>query len=1133
MASLAAALSAAAASAAAAPQLTLLWCTGAPSQQFFYNATNGTIQLASTPGTCIDALAYGTTPGTALYTAPCHTDDHVSGHGNQEFAGAPGSSLATAAPLVMRMSGLAVAPSGSAAVPGALVSLGAATGAAAFYLNSSSPASPGPLVHGPSGLCLDAGGGPGGGGQPLTPVALMPCAADGSGLELPQLFTLAGGSLAGAAPTPYNATLCVTAGGNGADGVTATLGAPCPPAGVPLPASQTFVLNATSGQIVAGVGGGSTWVLAAVSSAAPWPGGAVYYGGQPVTLARAAGGGPAADAAFTAQAAPGGASRLVHAASGLCLHSGPLPNSHGCLDPSVRGLPFCNPSLPLASRVGDLLGRLSVAEKVALTGSGDWPSGDACDTIDPGVPRLGVPPLQWLVETNSMAASQCYGATCATAFPAALNLAASFNRSLWASKGSVIGDEMRALNNLGWHRGDNQAGTMVSLSGQGPDINHPRDPRNGRIGELPSEDPALTGAYAVEVVRAMQAPDPSTGGLLKMTASLKHYAGYSMETGRFGSVGNFSVYDLWDTYLPPFEAGYVGGGAAGSMCAYISLSVGGPGGPPYVPACANPWLLTDVVRGYWGRPDAYYISDCGAVENMYTQNHYAKNATVAAADALNAGLDLNSELILPQQLGAALALGLTTEATLDAAVGRTLAWRFRTGLLDPIEGQAYMTYGLERFGTPGHRAAAMEGAAQGLVLVKNERGALPLRAGASLAVVGPTGASTAALAGDWYGDSLCPGNSPGPAKSGTGCLPTLAAALAAANAGGTTASVTGVTISGNDTSWGEALAAVAAADAVVLALGTDPSVAGEGTDRADSGLPGVQAAFAAAVMAAAGPSKPVVLVLVSDFPVAFDSLAGPGPGSPPAVVLAYAPVFGAPAVAAALYGANRWGRSVLTHYPHAYQASVALNDFRVATGQAAGAPPSAPAHFPGRSYRYYDGSAGAPLVRFGQGLTYATTALACTGGWAPGGGPPGPSGSLDINCTLTPTAGPAGDQVLMVFHRPGDDVVARIGGAHPVPLASLRDFGRAALPAAGGGGGVPFTWSLPAATALALTDGTGASVLYAGTHYLDVWDGGANNVTIAVELPFPAAQRGGSGSGDDDAATASFAWVLRRPPPPR
>ena len=317
---------------------------------------------------------------------------------------------------------------------------------------------------------------------------------------------------------------------------------------------------------------------------------------------------------------------------------------------------------------------------------------------------------------------------------------------------------------------------------------------------------------------------------------------------------------------------------------------------------------------------------------------------------------------------------------------------------------------------------------------------------------------------------------------GFACVPTLSAALAAANAGGSLTTIAGVSVHGNDSSWGAAIAAVAAADTVLLALGTDETCAGEGTDLGDIGLPGVQSQFGLAVLAAAAAAaKPVVLLLVSAFPTAFDELAAAGPA---AVVLVYAPTFGAPAVAAQLLGdTNRWGRAVMTVYPHAYQNAVSLFDFGIAPG----------ADNPGRTYRYYDGSSGAPLVRFGEGISYSQFETACAGAIDPA------SGVIGVQCNISNAAGsPDGDQVLLVFHRASADVIARIGAAHPVPLASLVAFDRFSLPA---GGAATAAFSLRASESLALVDASGASVLYQGLHYLDVWDGGAFNATIAIEVP--------------------------------
>lgn len=301
-------------------------------------------------------------------------------------------------------------------------------------------------------------------------------------------FTLVPGALAQVALTVNDGLrLCVTAvNASIARGGLQLAMAPC--ASGALPPAQGFSLSA-GGALQSALAGGLVGAPAA-APAGPW------WLGQPVFLA------PAGTAASSWSVTASG--RLMHGASGLCLDAGPLPSAHGCLDPSVRALPFCDAAQPVAARVADLLSRLTLQEKIGLTGSG--PYSDTCDLTDGGVPRLDVPPMMWLVETNSMIASQCYGATCATAFPSALNLAASFNRSVWAAKGAVMGTEMRALNNLGWHRADTQSGTHIGLNGFGPDINNPRDPRNGRAGELAGEDPYTIGERGGGALRLAVSP---------------------------------------------------------------------------------------------------------------------------------------------------------------------------------------------------------------------------------------------------------------------------------------------------------------------------------------------------------------------------------------------------------------------------------------------------------------------------------------------------------------------------------------------------------------------------------------------------------------------------------------------------
>ena len=206
------------------------------------------------------------------------------------------------------------------------------------------------------------------------------------------------------------------------------------------------------------------------------------------------------------------------------------PSYFACAPHSAgASLPFCNTSLSIDERVDDFIGRLSLEEKVALIGP-DPSLGSTCNDHTAGVARLGVPQWMWLVETNTGDNSACYAQDrCASTFPGPMAMGASFNRSSWRLKGSVLGSEIRAFNNLGWHRDTRgEVRDLIGLTGFGPNINIARDPRFGRSSELPGEDPTLSGVYATEMVQGMQEEDAH--GYPKMLAFLKHFTAYS--TGR-------------------------------------------------------------------------------------------------------------------------------------------------------------------------------------------------------------------------------------------------------------------------------------------------------------------------------------------------------------------------------------------------------------------------------------------------------------------------------------------------------------------------------------------------------------------------------------------------------------------------
>jgi hypothetical protein len=255
-----------------------------------------------------------------------------------------------------------------------------------------------------------------------------------------------------------------------------------------------------------------------------------------------------------------------------------LPNGHawGCLPGNISASkPFCDASRPIAERVANLVSLLTLDEKIGFLSADNHTHVDACNMMSSGCIRLGVPPYMHLVETNTAVASTCLGPNkCSTNYPGPPGLGASFNRSLWRAKGHAMGEEMRAFNNLRWYRATGDAPhSLIGLNGYGPNLNIARDPRYGRISEVPGEDPFLTGTCrcrnsscvppaapaislppcsacilillrisgwffcidAVEMVRGGQGNDAYESGksqFLKMTLGLKHYALYTVETPR-------------------------------------------------------------------------------------------------------------------------------------------------------------------------------------------------------------------------------------------------------------------------------------------------------------------------------------------------------------------------------------------------------------------------------------------------------------------------------------------------------------------------------------------------------------------------------------------------------------------------
>ena len=256
------------------------------------------------------------------------------------------------------------------------------------------------------------------------------------------------------------------------------------------------------------------------------------------------------------------------------------------------------------------------------------------------------------------------------------------------------------------------------------------------------------------------------------------------------------------------------------------------------PTCADSWLLQTIARDAWGF-DGYIVSDCAAVSNVVAPHHYVQTAAEAAAVTLRAGMDIACATFMSRHGMAAYRQGLIDEALIDARLASLFRVRMRLGHFDPPG--PLQAIAPNAVCTAAAQALARQGSAQGAALFKNEARALPLKPSRlrTIAVVGPNALLSKAMAG-YYGPSLVCG----------GHFPTLVDAIAAAvPAHVSIRHAAGVpSVLSADTSGVAAAAALAAdADATVLALGTDLSVARENRDAVNLTLSAGQLALAHSV----------------------------------------------------------------------------------------------------------------------------------------------------------------------------------------------------------------------------------------------------------------------------------------------
>ncbi len=374
----------------------------------------------------------------------------------------------------------------------------------------------------------------------------------------------------------------------------------------------------------------------------------------------------------------------------------------------------------------------------------------------PAIPRLKIPAYNWWTESLHGA----FGPGATTNFPQPVGLAASFNDKLMQDVASSISTEVSAVYAL-----ERVKPTFNKIGGAlntwSPNINIFRDPRWGRGQETYGEDPFLTAQLGKAYVTGMQGQSPDVP---KVIASPKHFAVHSgPESTRHHVDVWVSMQDLEDTYLPAFRATIVDAKAGSIMCAYNRING--------EPACASNLLMVQTLRKDW-KFDGYVVSDCDAVTDIHAQHKYAVDAPAGAAAALKAGMDnecngatLSNTPGLGERYKQALARGYISQADIDTALVRLFSARFRNGDLPGLMPQERSFPAADAINAAPHRQLALRSAIESLVLLKND-GALPLKAGTRIAVVGPLADARRVMRGNY-------------SSAGTGPTATIAEALRA------------------------------------------------------------------------------------------------------------------------------------------------------------------------------------------------------------------------------------------------------------------------------------------------------------------------------------------------------------------
>lgn len=685
-----------------------------------------------------------------------------------------------------------------------------------------------------------------------------------------------------------------------------------------------------------------------------------------------------------------------------------------CSIPAVaqQGPVFRDPSQPMVTRVNDLLKQLTDTEKVSLLGY-----------QSKAVDRLSIPAYNWWNEALHGVAR----AGEATMFPQAIGMAATFNDQLVRQAGDYISTEARAKYNLSAGVGRPQQ--YMGLTFWSPNINIFRDPRWGRGQETYGEDPFLTATMGAAFINGIQGEGTP---YLKASACAKHFAVHSgPEANRHTFDAIVDEKDLRETYLYAFKK-LVNAHVESIMCAYNRVNG--------EPCCSGPTLLHHILKDEW-KFKGHVVTDCGALDDIFARHKVLDGPVATAAAAIKAGVNLDCSNVLQKDALEAIRRGLLTHADLDSALAPLLRTQIKLGFFDDKDRNPYHSYGADSIHNAPHTALARTLAQESMVLLKNEKGVLPLSTDKihSLMITGPNAYSFDALSGNYHGVSSH--------------MVSFVEGITAAAGAATRIEYDQGSDYSDTTHFGGTWAA-SNADLTIAVIGLTPVMEGEegdaflaphGGDRVDLNLPAAHIAYIKALRKSIH-NKPLIAVVTAGSAVDLTSIEP----YVDAIILAWYPgEQGGNALADLLFGKV----SPSGHLPVTFYRS--LNDL----------PSYKEYGMRGRTYRYYNGPVQYP---FGYGLSYTNFTYAWVGQ---------PKNSYAAKDTISLAISVSNNGSL-----DGDEVVqayVEYPSSNRMPLKELKAFRRVSVPH---GQGQTLALTIPASDLQKWDLPTGKWKLYPGKY---------------------------------------------------